>query len=389
MIRHVVLALYLMSAAWATLWAAEPVEFAAPGFPSSRMEADGRLVEDWGSLKLVVEGEGVNVEEATVQAVRLEEIVPAAAWSAGPGPVQVTATAYRAPVFPAGMDVLTVKLVETSGRDRRLALRLEIDPPPRVGLSTAQVDQRTILAIPLETQELLELRDWGYTIDTTPLPSWAKPEGACDPAFANIRAGMGGIPIGYRFRVAPRSQANVVLGICESHWDRPQARPLLCQVEGARPMLVDPIERWGRHQPGVLLFAASDSNGDGWITVAIKPVPGAPDRNPILNVIWVFAGDRRPNLQRVAKGQLNEQALYYVDVGGARDQPILAGQDLRFPVELPANGSKELAFYVACPGGSVVTPEMTAWTPQTLYQAAKEVWQAWPQSTVVKSAGDR
>lgn len=216
------------------------------------------------------------------------------------------------------------------------------------------------------------------------MPGWAKPQGECDPAFANIRAGMGGIPIGYRFRVAPRSQANVVLGFCESHWDRPQIRPLLCLVEGARPLLVDPINQWGRHQPGTLLFTASDTNADGWITVTIKPVPGAHDQNPILNVIWVFPPDKRPNLDRVAKGELNDQALYYVDVGGTKDQPILASQDLRFPMTLPGNGTKELTFCVACPGGSVVTPELTAWTKDDLFRAAKEVWQAWSQSTAAK-----
>lgn len=383
MIRQVVV-LAILCAACGTVCAAEPVEFTSPGFPPSRMDADGRLVEDWGSVKLVIEGEGLNIEKGTVEATRLDETVPAAVWAAAQGPVQVSATAYRAPTFPSGMDVLTVKLLETSGQDRRLTVRLEIEPPPRVGLSTAQVDKRTVLAIPLETQELLELRDWGYTIDTTAMPGWAKPQGECDPAFANIRAGMGGIPIGYRFRVTPRSQANVVLGFCESHWDRPQIRPLLCLVEGARPQLVDPIDRWGRHQPGTLLFTAADTNADGWITVTIKPVPGAHDQNPILNVIWVFPADKRPNLDRVAKGELNDQALYYVDVGGTKDQPILASQDLRFPVALPGNGSKELTFYVACPGGSVITPELTAWTKDDLYRAAKEVWQAWSQSTAAK-----
>jgi len=380
MIRYIALSL-VFAVASGMLWAADPVEFTSPGFPPSRLDADGRLVEDWGSVKIVVEGEGFQANQGTVRTVRLEETIPAAAWTSEQGPVQVTITAYRAPVFPAGMDILTVRLQETTGQDRRLTVKLEVDPPATIGLSVAHVDKQAILAIPVETQESLVLNDWGYTVDTTAMPGWAKPEGECDPAFANIRAGMGGIPIGYRFRVPPRSQVNVVLGLCESHWDRPEVRPLICLVEGARPMIVDPISRWGRHQPGVLLFASSDTNGDGWITVTIRPVPGAQDRNPILNVIWVFPGDQRPNLNRVIKGELNNQALYYVDVGGTRDQPILASQDLRFPVELSANGAKELTFYVACPGGSVVIPELTAWTTQGLYRAAKEVWESWSQAT--------
>lgn len=383
MIRHVVFSL-ILAAACASLSLAEVVEFTSPGFPPSQMDAEGRLTEDWGSLKIVVESDGVTAQGGTVQVVRLEELVPAAVWSCEAGPIRVTATAYRAPVFPSGMDVLTVTLQETAGQDRHVTLKMVVNPAPRVGLSTAQVEKRTVLAIPLETQQLLKLRDWGYTIDTTAMPGWAKPEGECDPAFANIRAGMGGIPIRYRFRVTRRSQANVVLGICESYWDRPQIRPLICLVEGARPMVVDPIDRWGRHQPGTLLFTALDNDGDGWITVTIKPVPGARDQNPILNVIWVFSGDQRPNLARVAKGELNEQALYYVDVGGVRDQPILESQDLSFPVELAANSSKKLTFYVACPGGSVVTPELTACTTESLFQAAKDVWKNWSQSVTAR-----
>lgn len=384
MIRHLIFSLIWVGAGCVTTWAADSVEFTSPGFPPSRMEADGRLVEDWGSIKPVVEGEGLNISAGTVRAVHLEDTIPAAVWATEQGPVQVTAVAYRAPVFPAGMDILTVRLQETAGQDRHLTVRLEVDPPAKIGLSVAHVDKRAILALPLETQELLVSRDWGYTVDTTPMPGWAKPEGECDPAFANIRAGMGGIPIGYRFRVAPRTQANIVLGFCESHWDRPEIRPVICLVEGSRPMIVDPIARWGRHKPGVILFTASDNDADGWITVTIRPVPGAQDKNPILNVIWVFPADRRPNLNRVIKGELNDQTLYYVDVGGGRDQPILPSHDLRFPVELSANGTKELTFYVACPGGSVVTPERTAWTTQSLYRAAKEVWQAWAQSTASK-----
>ena len=39
---------------------------------------------------------------------------------------------------------------------------------------------------------------------------------------------------------------------------------------------------------GVLLFAAKDANGDGQLDVAVLPKIGAPDTNPILNVLWLF-----------------------------------------------------------------------------------------------------
>ncbi len=363
------------------LTASEPVAISSPGFAPSHFEPEGRLVESWGSVKLRITGEGLQPEETSLRSIMLSECVPAACWTARFGPVLVGATAYRAPIFPGGMDVLCVELEETAGQSRQLTLGLEISPQARTGFSTARVEDRVVLSIPVETQQQLQANDWGYTIDTTPMPGWAKPEGECDPAFANIRAGMGGIPIRYRFRVEPGSKAQVILGICESYHSRLGSRPILCMVEGARPVLVDPLERWGRHKPGVLPFAAADVSGDGWLSLSVQPVAGAPDHNPILNVIWVFPGDERPNLNRVVAGQLSDQARYYVDVGGARDQPAIVTDGMQFPLELVPSGTKRLTFYVACGDGSAVVPELTAWTTEGLYRAAVEVWQAWSRST--------
>lgn len=82
-------------------------------------------------------------------------------------------------------------------------------------------------------------------------------------------------------------------------------------------------------------------------------------------------------MARVVKGELNAQATYYVDVGGQQDQPILAVENLEFTVILPPRSAKELTFYVACGNGTVVNPDLTAWTVEALYHAACEVWQGW------------
>ena len=62
-------------------------------------------------------------------------------------------------------------------------------------------------------------------------------------------------------------QATVVLGLCESHWNAAGQRPLRCRAEGAPEQAVDPVAKWGQHQPGLLVFQARDENGDGKLVV--------------------------------------------------------------------------------------------------------------------------
>ena len=209
------------------------------------------------------------------------------------------------------------------------------------------------------------------------LPGWAKPAVECDPAFRNIRAGMGGVPIEYRFKVDSKESFNLVLGWCESHWSQSGQRPVLCEIEGAAAQEVDPVARWGQHQPGAILFAAKDANGDGFLDVAIRPKRGAPDLNPILNAIWLFPSGPALNLERVVRGQVSAEALRCVDVGGEKDQSLEGGGEVEYAVTLPPNGRQELIFLVACPGGSAPLPNQTGWTTDKLRRAAVEVWRDW------------
>jgi len=355
----------------------QEVEFSSPGLPPSKMDAAGRLVEDWGSVELQVDGSTLAEASPKVFPTMLDDCIPAALAQVDRGPIRVTWFAYRAPIFPSGVDVLTVRL-EAAGRDPVPAwVKLRLSAEAKMALTTARIGNRVVLSVPLETFAHVQTRDWGYVNETTAMPGWAKPEGPADPAYANIRAGMGGVPILYRFRVEPGSQAVVILGICESHYDRAGIRPVLYEVEGARPEVVDPIARWGRHRPGALPFRARDVNGDGQIEVAARPLPAARDRNPILNVIWVFQGNKIPTLPRLISGEVSQTAWRYVDVGGQNDQSFYLGGPLEFPVMVPATGSRQLTFLVACPGSSAPVPESTAWTADSLRQAARDVWLAW------------
>lgn len=356
----------------------EEVAFTSPGFPPSVMDAKGGLREDWGILTLRLSGDGVAPDApVSVESTTLDGLIPAARAATDRGAVSATWTAYRAPVFPAGVDVLTLTLAAKPDRPARVTLEVAVPEGVEAGARTARLGGRAVIGFPPVATAARELREWGYADEATALPGWAKPEGACDPAFRNIRAGMGGVPIVYRFAVAPKAAQTVVLGFCESHWDSPGQRPMTAAIEGAPPVVVDPIARWGRHQPGTIAFAGRDNDGDGYLQVAIQPAPGASDRNPILNVIWLFPPGETPTEDQLVKGELSTGALRYVDVGGENDRSLYPPGKIEYTLDLPAGGKSELTFLVAGPGGAVPGPG-SAWTPESLRKAALEVWRDWP-----------
>lgn len=357
--------------------AADGVTFTSPGFPPSQMNAAGRLVEDWGTVGLKLSGEGVTDAAPTVASVKLDNAIPAAQAVSQCGAVALTLTAFRAPAWPSGVDVLTVRVEEKQGRAANVAVALDLPAKAQAGLRTVRLSGRAVLALPPREESGEKARDWGHCDEASSLPGWAKPAVSCDPAFRNIRAGMGGTPIVYRFTVRPRSGANVVLGFCESHWDHAGQRRMVCKVEGAPPQELDPIAKWGRHKPGALLFAARDEDGDGRISVVVRGVADAKDRNPILNAIWIFPAGPPPDLSQVITGKLSAKAQPYVDVGGPNDQSLYPGSKLEYRLTLPARGSQELTFFAACPGGSAPIADASGWTAETLRRAAREVWRNW------------
>jgi len=342
------------------------------------MDDKGCLVEDWGSVAVRLGGAGVPATAtAVVQAIKLDGIIPGAQAQSQYGPVALTLTAFRAPVWPAGLDVLTVRLTETAGQETPLQLSLTLPENVQVGLKTVTLGGRAVIGLPVGAKASQAMREWGWADDAVALPGWARPAAACDPAFQNIRAGMGGVPILYRFKVVPNARLKVVLGFCESYWAQAGQRPVICQIEGAATQEIDPLERWGQHRPGAILFDATDANGDGMLDISVLPKPGAPDQNPILNAIWLFAADADPNLAQVIAGKLNAVASRYVAVGGSNDQSLYAGGRVEYSLRLAANASQEFTFLVACAGGSVPLADQTTWTPEQLRHSAVAVWRDW------------
>jgi hypothetical protein len=355
------------------------VELRSPGLAPSHVDGEGRLVEDWGVLSFRLEGEALGeAKTKDVSPLTLDEVIPAARIAWRHGPVAVSAVAYRVPAWPAGIDLVTVRLEETKGDRARGSLVLSLPEGARIGGEAVFAGSRRILALPERARAAQEMRPWGYLDEAQALPGWATPKSGFDPAFANIRAGMGGVSILYRFAAPPSRDSNVVLGFCESYWSSAGSRFMSCKVEGAGTEIVDPLARWGRHQPGGALFEGSDTNGDGWLEVLVLPGPGTPDLNPILNAIWVFEPGLEIDPGEVITGRMNAFAERYVDVGGEQDQPIVPGGKLEYAFLLEPGGTEEYVFLAACSGGSAPEPGKTAWTPEALRKAAREVWLEWP-----------
>lgn len=356
--------------------AGEEVSFHSPGFPPTVMDDQGSLKEDWGSVTVRLETDA-SAGAATVEEVLLDDLIPAARASWNAGGIGVETTAFRAPIWPAGVDVLTVRIAVVGGKAARGRIILDLSAGARIGDRSVSIGGRTVLLLPRAPETKDGSREWGYNDDAVSMPGWASPKSGFDPAFANIRAGMGGVPIVYRFSVEPKSAADLVLGFCESHWESPGSRFMSCKVEGADLESIDPLARFGRHQPGGVLFEGKDSNSDGWLDLLVLPAPGSPDRNPILNAVWVLPPGQQLEADQVITGQLNTLAQYYVDVGGEQDQSIHPPGKLAFPITLPAGGTEELTFLVACQGGSAPTADGSTWTPESLHKAARDVWNTW------------
>lgn len=294
------------------------------------------------------------------------------------GSTRLFKTVFRAPIWHHGVDVMCIDLINTSEDEN--SVDLEISPPEamNLGRTTGAVGNALMLALPAGVELERTPRDWGCMGGVVSMRGWGKPSRDCDPAFRNIAAGMGDVPIEYRFKVNPGESRNVFLGLCESFWGDSRRRPLLLSVEGSNPIEFNPLAAWGQHKPGCLTFAARDLNGDGYIDVVSSSSPKALDKVPILNVIWVFPPDTYPNTEEVLLGQHNKTAEHYVDVGGENDQSFFESGTVRYRLSPAPMNSVRLMFLLSSPaGGHVPNPETMVWNPDSLRKAGNDVWSGW------------
>jgi hypothetical protein len=348
------------------------VELKSPGFPPSRVADDGTLVEPWGAFRLQILEPAATADATTV----LESApMPMAVTRTQAGAVTLTQSAYRSPVWPAGVDVVEAELVNTGDAVADVRLTAVVPEELELGESLGSLQGTPVLALPSGVAPVRHERAWGCVGGVKPLPGWAKPNADCDPAFRNIAAGMGGVPITYRFAVEPGGRRRVVLGFCESHHPEAGVRPLAVHVEGAEPRAVDPVGQWGQHIPGVERFDAVDADGDGRLQVTVAPHPRGTDRNTILNAVWVFSAELPIDPPALIRGDLNELAERYVDVGGQADQGLFARGDLKYAFRLKPSERRHFCFLLRCSGGGEIPdPARSVWDPPSLRKAAADVW---------------
>ncbi|MEW6358539.1 MAG: hypothetical protein AB1696_19550 [Planctomycetota bacterium] len=351
----------------------------APDMPPTMVDPSGGLRETWGTVRLSLIVDGAEAGKASQS--RPEGDAPTVVTTASAGPLSLTVIAYRAPIWPSGVDVMEA-VVKNADKQAKTATLFAIVPEKlQRGGMTFRTGSRTVLSLPPAPPVV---KNTGCLTGAQALPKWGKPDAPCDASFHNIRAGMGGIPIEYRFAVEKGSARTVALGFCESHHAEAGKRPQIARVEGAADQAIDPIAKWGQHKPGCLVFDAKDANGDEWIEIAVLPKEGAPDRNPILNTIWIFPAKTAIDAAQVISGAMNKKAEHYVDVGGPSDLPqsvpgkvdFKPGQ-VSYPLQIEPGKEERLTFLLACAGASAPVWEETAWTPANLRSAADAVWSDW------------
>jgi len=143
---------------------------------------------------------------------------------------------------------------------------------------------------------------------------WASPPAGSDRAFSNVAIGTGH-PVHYRFKAKKGARYTVVFGLCEGYYAKPGQRILTLQVEGKSLRTVDLVAEKGRNQPEVFPFPARDENGDGWIDVAVAAAENSPDKNTILNTLWVFPEADAPGKADLLAGRSATPALAHIDCG--------------------------------------------------------------------------
>ena len=165
------------------------------------------------------------------------------------------------------------------------------------------VQERFAVAPPLASAPRRKPKSFG----ASRFAGWRKPAGrprppGSDPAFSSVAIGSGH-PIQYRFKAKKDARYTVVFGLCEGYYAKPGQRILTLQVEGKSLRTVDMVAEKGRNQPEVFSFPARDENGDGWIDLAVAAAENSPDKNTILNTLWVFREADAPSRAELLSGR--------------------------------------------------------------------------------------
>ncbi|MEN6426322.1 MAG: hypothetical protein ABFE13_13230 [Phycisphaerales bacterium] len=155
---------------------------------------------------------------------------------------------------------------------------------------------------------------------------WAKPPAPLDASLRHIAVHMGG-SISYELAVPSGASRRVALALCEGWWNETGRRVQVLRVEGAESKTIDTVADIGHNKAAAFWFDSRDANGDGRIEMAVEAAPQAADKNTILNGLWVFAADQKPDSEALLTGQLNSLSVARMTAiqpgGPARNDLIL------------------------------------------------------------------
>lgn len=110
-----------------------------------------------------------------------------------------------------------------------------------------------------------------------------------------------------RFDVRIR-QGRVALALCEGWYREAGKRVEILRVEGCAPQTVDTVANIGNSKSAVFWFDAHDTNGDGRIEIVVDAAPQSADKNTILNALWVFPADAKPDNDALLSGKSDARA---------------------------------------------------------------------------------
>ena len=186
---------------------------------------------------------------------------------------------------------------------------------------------------------------------------WAAPPAGSDPAFANMALGLGH-SVHYRFKAKRRGRYTVVFGLCEGFHARAGQRILVLEIEGKPVRTVDMAAEKGRNQPALFAFPAKDENGDGWVDLSVAAATNSPDKNTVLNALWVFGADSRLDEKALLAGRSLWPPLVHLDCGADAAENHPPRHDLVLVrmhnmADTPASVSPTLTIESAAP----MTPE--------------------------------
>lgn len=155
---------------------------------------------------------------------------------------------------------------------------------------------------------------------------WAKPPTSLDPSLRDIAVHMGG-SIHYELAVPAGTSRRAALALCEGWWNETGKRVQVLRVEGAEPKIIDTVADIGHNKAAAFWFDGRDINDDGRIEIVVEAAAQAQDKNTILNGLWIFTADQKPNSEALLAGRLNSSALARRDEikpgGPARNDLIL------------------------------------------------------------------